>query len=106
MRKLIPLLLLFVVGCAGAIVPQTGQERYVVADAAFKALLVTVQDGVVRGTIHGDGAVAVKRALVATKTALDIWAINPDNLNAETAALLALTSVREVLRSLQPRALV
>ncbi len=97
MRILAPLFLFFVVSCAG-VVPETGTERYVVADGMYTALLLTVQEGVVRGTIKGDTAVKLKVALTTTKIALDAWALIPESPTAETAALVALQSIRNVLR--------
>jgi hypothetical protein len=104
MKKLLaPFLLAFViVGCASTVVPETGTERYVVADGAYKALLVTVKDGVARGVIKGDNAARIKASLTAAKVALDAWALVPENPNAESAAIVALQAAREVLRLLAP----
>lgn len=104
MKKLIaPFLLVFVlVGCAGAVVPETGTERYVAADGAYKALLITVQDGVTRGTIQGENAVKIKASLTAAKVALDAWALVPESPTAETAALIGLQAARDVLRLMKP----
>lgn len=104
MKKLLaPFAAIFIlVGCAGTVVPETGIERYVAADGAYKALLVTVKDGVQNGTIKGDVAVRVKSSLVAAKVALDAWAVVPDNPTAESAAIIAMQAAREILRLLAP----
>ncbi len=105
MKKLIaPFLVLLVVGCAtGAdVVPMTGVQRYVVADAQFKGVLLSVQDMVVRGYIKGEAATRVRGALAITKIALDAWAVVPEDRNVETTAILALTSLRSLLRAVTP----
>lgn len=90
--------------CAGnSVVPQTGQERYVAADGAYKALLVTVQDGVRQGIIKGERAAQVKSALETAKVALDAWALIPEDPNAESTALVALQALRELLRTVAPK---
>ena len=83
-------------------VPVTGTERYVQADGAYKALLVTVKDGVQRGTIQGPNAVRVKQALSTARVALDAWALNTESSTAEDKAILALQGARELLRALAP----
>lgn len=103
MKRLIaPFLLVFFIAGCGSVVPETGTERYVAADGAFKALLITVQDGVTRGTIKGENAVKIKVSLTAAKSALDAWALVPENPTAETAALVGLQAARDVLRLASP----
>lgn len=99
MRKLIaPLLLVFVLFGCGTIVPETGVERYVAADGAYKALIVTVKDGIMRGVIKGETAVKIKALLTTAKVALDAWALLPESPTAETATLVSLQAAREILR--------
>lgn len=102
MRNLIAILMAAVImtGCANSVVPETGTERYVVADAAFKALLGTIGDAVFAGRISPEFAPRLKTAIAAISIALDAWAIAPNDLNAETTALLALQAARTLLLSL------
>ncbi len=105
MKKILAsfLLLFFITGCAvNTTVPLTGTQRYVQADGSYKALLLTVKEGVTRGTIHGASAIRVKQTLTTAKIALDAWALAPESPNMEQRALFALQSAREVLRALTP----
>ncbi len=88
-------------GCANSIVPETGTERYVVADAAFKAVLGTVKEAVLAGRISREAVPRLKVALSAATVALDAWGTAPDSLNAETTALLALQAARALLLSIE-----
>lgn len=92
-----------IAACAGSIVPQTATERYVAADGAYKALLLTVKDGVVRGTIKGQAAANIRIALTSIKVALDVWALVPNDPNAEAVAIAALAAGQGILRSLGPQ---
>lgn len=88
-------------GCANSVMPETGTERYVVADAAFKALLGTINDAALAGRISVEFVPRIKTAILAAKIALDAWALAPNSLNAETTALLALQAARTLLLSLE-----
>ncbi len=87
--------------CAGTIVPETGTERYVVADAAFKAVLGTVREMVLSGRIPAEAAPRLKIAIAAAKSALDAWALVPGDRNAEMTALLALQAARSLLLTIE-----
>ncbi len=100
MKILAILLALFVAGC-NTVVPETGTERYVVADAAFNAFLGTVKDAVVAGRVSPEFAPRLKTAIIAVKVALDAWAVAPDSLNAETTAMLALQAARTLMLSVE-----
>jgi len=89
-----------------SVVPETGTERYVVADAAFKALLGTVKEAILAGRVPATAAPRIKTALNAAKIALDAWAVVPENLNAETTALLALQAARALLLSIETTAFI
>lgn len=93
---------IFLTACAATVVPETALERYVAADGAYKALVLTVQDGVRQGLIKGEGARDVKLSLNSARAALDIWALIPNDANAETVALVSLSALRVLLRSVRP----
>ncbi len=106
MRGVAPLLaaaLIFLSACATGVVPQTGTERYIAADGAYKALLLTVKDGVVRGTIKGQAAADIRIALTSIKVALDVWALVPNDPNAEAVAIAALAAAQSILRAVGPQ---
>lgn len=107
MKKLIAIITCIISFAActidGTSVPVTGTERYVQADGAYKALLVTVQGAVNNGTLKGEAAQNVKSALGAARVALDAWHIVPNDPNAEQAALVALQAARTLLQSIAPK---
>ena len=90
-----------IAACSTAVVPETGTERYVVADATFKALLGTVKEAVLAGRVKRDAVPHLKTLLAAAKTALDVWAMAPEDLNAEITTLLALQAARALLLSIE-----
>jgi len=85
------------------LVPVSPQERFVQADGDFKALVATVKGLVVKGVIVKDTptAVSVDGALTTLRLALDVWEINPANLDAETATLVALQGLQSLLATVQ-----
>jgi len=103
MRKFVaPFLALFIVaGCSG-ITPETGTERYVAADAAFSALLVTVQEGVANGAIPQDQFSNIKVALQTAKIALDAWGLVPESKTSEDKAIIAVAAVRGIIKTVAP----
>ena len=82
--------------------PVTGSERLVQADGVYKALVATVKDGVLRGSISGNLAVRVKVALASARVALDAWTLLPNDPAAEAKVLIALQGVRTILQSVAP----
>lgn len=95
-------LFLLVTACAtSGVFPETPTEKYVAADGAYKALVATVKEKVLDGTIKGQNAKKVKLALTSAKVALDAWGLAPSDRNAETTALLALKAARQVLQAIQ-----
>jgi hypothetical protein len=82
--------------------PTTPAMRLVQADGAYKALVATVKEGVIRGSIAGENAVRVKAALGAARTALDVWTLAPNDPTAEQTVLLSLQAVRSLLQSFAP----
>ena len=99
-------MMLAITGCAvgDGTVPVTPVERLVQADGAYKAVDATVREGVQSGLIKGVVAIRVKAAMASARVALDAWHLNPNDVNAETKALLALQAVRAILQSLRPEA--
>jgi hypothetical protein len=79
-------------------------ERFVQADGNFKALVATVREYVVKGYIIKDSPTAKKLdgALTSVKVAIDVWELNPTNLDAETATLVALQGLQALLNTVKP----
>jgi len=101
------LAVLLVAGCATGRIPQadlTPTQRYVQADGNFKALLLTIQQEAFAGRITVEQAKEIKPLIATLKIAMDTWGLAPDNVNAETTAILALSAVQQVLAKLGPQA--
>jgi len=106
---------LFIIACAfmmtacaikGAdpTVPVSSTERFIQADGNYKALVATVREYVVKGYIVKDSPNAKKidGALTSVKIAIDVWELNPTNLDAETATLVALKGLQALLNTIKP----
>ncbi len=107
MRRLaVPFLLLFITfGCAMGpeTVPLTGAQRYAVASKQLEGLAISAHELVLAGRITTRAQlIQVKSALVAARVALDVWAIVPESVEAQTTAILALKAARSLLRAVAP----
>lgn len=102
MRRLIVALVvaMSLAGCAGVIVtPESPREKLVVAEAAYKVVLLQIKSLVVTGVITpGDEtAMYLITVLAETRAALDTWHLDPDDLSFAVAAEHALDVLRRYL---------
>lgn len=105
MKLIAPFLLVFIVGCStlGIVSPETPRERLVAAELTYEAVLTSVRDLVVAGTIvkNTDTGDQIANAIVAARTALDVWQLTPDNRDNMTLALTTLQTLQGVLNTIQ-----
>ena len=92
------------VACAVTPTPTatTASMRLVQADGAYKAMVATVKEAVLKGQLQGENAVRVKAALASVRVGLDAWTLAPTDPNAEQKVLLALQAARSLLNSFGP----
>lgn len=97
------MLALLLTSCAGMMQPQTPRERLVLAEEEYQALLMTVSDFTERGLITTENRVPIRGAIVAARTALDAWHVNPDSPDAMSAALATLRAIQSILDTLEQK---
>ena len=94
MRKLLILpFVLFVVAC-GTTKDLTSRDALAVAESQYQAATVALKVLTDRGFIKGQVARDVKRAVLATRAALDAWHLTPDNVDVKSIALATLDNLR------------
>lgn len=96
--------MLSLAGCAlpGAITPETPREKLVAAEAAYEVVLLQIKSLVNNGLLKpGTSATrALKTVLTESRTALDTWHLNPDDLSFERASQVALGALQRYLATL------
>ena len=99
------LVLLFATNCAitGGPAPETAREKYTAAETAFKAVVTTVDQLARNGTVKkgSSAALTLASSIRTARTALDVWAELPDDVSRQQAALIALSSVQDLLINYQ-----
>ena len=102
MKYILPLLFIVFAGCASYTappVPETPRERLAASLITFNGVLATYDQLQTGGIIEKGSAVdtAVKAALTTAHSAFAAWRVTPDSLDAERAALVALTAAQGAL---------
>lgn len=108
MRRILASLvvMLSLAGCAlpGVITPETPREKLVVAEAAYEVVLLQIKslinNGIIRPRTGVSGALAT--FVKESRSALDAWHTDPDDLSFERATRVALASLQRYLTTLIP----
>lgn len=106
MRRLFVALVVMVglVGCAlpTPITPETPREKLVVAEAAYKVVILQVKSLIDNGIIapRSGTAYALVTIIKETRFALDAWQLNPDDFELALSGKYAIQALQRYLRTL------
>jgi len=101
MRRLAPLLFIFLIGCVAT--PDTPRQRLAAAEVSFNTALKTIDRLADTGVLvkGSDTARAAHTGVLSTNAGLMAWRSNIDDSEAQAAVYAALNSLQALLVELQ-----